>query len=219
MTSSEIEPVHDAEPDEAAPVPARRDFLTMLTLATTTIGACAFAVPFLDSLNSASQADPADAVVAVDLQSLSPGEQIVAVWQGHPVFIVRRTETELQTLRQASLQRQLLDPGSAEHQQPDYAVNWHRSLVPEIGVLVGICTHLGCVPRLQPTLPGVQPAATGYACPCHGSRFDLAGRVFTGAPAPYNLPVPPYSIPTADRLLIGVNPEGSAFDFDSIRQI
>lgn len=217
MTTSEIEPAADAQPDEPVPMPARRDFLTLLTLAATTIGACAFAAPFLDSLGSASQDDPADAIVDVDLNRVSPGQQIVAVWRGRPVFVVRRTEEALRTLRHATLQ--LRDPGSTEHQQPDYAVNWHRSIVPEIGVMVGVCTHLGCVPRLQPRLPGIDPIEAGYGCPCHGSRFDLAGRVFTGAPAPYNLPVPPYSLPAADRLRIGVNPDGATFDFDSIKQI
>ena len=226
MTDPDTPTPHDGQDATQDAEPVRRDFLTLLTLATASVGACAFAWPFLDSLGPANPGDPADAVVEVDLTKLAPGQQMVVVWRGHPVFVVHRTEQELHALQDAALLHDLRDPGSAELQQPDYAHNWHRSVVPEIGVLVGVCTHLGCVPRFRPGAPGAGGGggsaiaeAGGYGCPCHGSRFDLAGRVFTGAPAPYNLPVPPHSLPHPALLRIGVDPDGSSFDFDSIRQI
>ncbi|WP_419728489.1 ubiquinol-cytochrome c reductase iron-sulfur subunit [Lichenicola sp.] len=222
MTDPDPPIPHDAPAASQDAEPVRRDFLTLLTVATASVGACAFAWPFLDSLGPANPGDPPDAVVEVDLTKLAPGQQMVVVWRGHPVFVVRRTADELRALQDAALLHELRDPASAQLQQPDYAVNWHRSIVPEIGVLVGVCTHLGCVPRFRPGAEGnASPVAEagGYACPCHGSRFDLAGRVFTGAPAPFNLPVPPYSLPQPTVLRIGVDPDGSSFDFESIRQI
>lgn len=216
MPSQDL-PIHDVPGADAASEPVRRDFLTLLTVATAAVGACAFAWPFIDSLDGAGSGDPADAVVDIDLTHLAPGQQVEAVWRGHPVFVVHRTPEALQALQNADLQRRLRDPLSAEHQQPGYAVNWHRSIVPEFGVMVGVCTHLGCIPRFRPTADPAAPG--GYACPCHGSRFDLAGRVFAGAPAPYNLPVPPYRLVEPRHLRIGVNPDGEHFDFETIRQI
>ncbi len=205
-------------PAPAGPPPVRRDFLTLLTVATAAAGAGALAWPFLDSLNSPATGEAADMTVDVDLTPLAPGQQIVATWRGYPVFIVRRTPEALRQLQEAALQTRLRDPLSAVPQQPDYAANWHRSIVPEYGVMVGICTHLGCVPRLRP--PGeAAGAAGGYACPCHGSRFDLAGRVFLGAPAQYNLPVPPYRLLSPTRLRIGDTLQDPGFEFDEIPQI
>lgn len=208
-------------PNDDAPEPVRRDFLSLVTIATAGLGACAFSWPFLDSLGRPAARDDADAAVDVDLNTLSPGGQMVVAWRGMPVFVVRRTAAELHRLQQ--IEPQLLrDPDSTERQQPAYATNWHRSIAPEFGVMVGICTHLGCVPRFR---PDAEPASGstdrpgGYACPCHGSRFDLAGRVFVGAPAQYNLPVPPYRLATPSRLRIGVNPDGAPFDFGEIRKI
>ena len=117
---------------------------------------------------------------------------------------------------------QLADPQSRQRQQPPYADNWHRSVKPEYGVLVGICTHLGCIPNFGPLPNSTQPAANwlgGYFCPCHGSKYDLAGRVFRGVPAPYNLPVPPYHFVNETTIRIGENPPGTNFDFSSILQI
>lgn len=216
MPSQDL-PMHDEPGMNAAAEPVRRDFLTLLTVATAAVGACAFAWPFIDSLDGTGSGDAADAVVDIDLTHLAPGQQVETVWRGHPVFVVHRTQDALQALQNSDLQRRLRDPGSAEHQQPDYAVNWHRSIVPEYGVMVGVCTHLGCIPRFRPTVDLAAPG--GYACPCHGSRFDLAGRVFAGAPAPYNLPVPPHMLVAPMHLRIGVNPDGNHFDFDTIKQI
>ncbi len=204
-----------------APEPVRRDFLSLVTVATAGLGACAFAWPFLDSLGRRTAPDDADTAVDVDLTPLAPGQQVVAVWRGMPVFVVRRTADTLRRLQSAATRRLLRDPDSVERQQPAYAANWHRSIVPEFGVLVGICTHLGCVPKFRPELEpaGSDERPGGYACPCHGSRFDLAGRVFDGAPAQYNLPVPPCRLLEPSRLRIGVDPDGPAFDFDSIRKV
>jgi len=205
---------HNADGKE----PARRDFLTLLTVATATLGAGAFVWPFLDSLNGTG-GETADAVVDVDLTPLAPGQQIVVVWRGKPVFIVRRTPEALRRLQDAALAQRLRDPESRQYQQPKFAENWHRSAVPEYGVMVGVCTHLGCVPRYRPAPEASDRWPGGYACPCHGSRFDLAGRVFTGAPAPYNLPVPPYAMRGPTLLRIGADDADPAFDFSAIRQI
>lgn len=204
------------------PVPVRRDFLTLLTVATAAVGAGAFAWPFLDSLNGPVGGGKADEAIDVDLSHLLPGQQIVVSWRGNPVFVVRRDPAALARLREPGLQALLRDPASAERQQPDYAANWHRSIAPEFGVMVGICTHLGCVPRYRPAASAPDAGSAwpgGYACPCHGSRFDLAGRVFAGSPAGYNLPVPPYSLLSPSRLRIGTAAQEARFDFDQIRQI
>lgn len=195
----------------------RRDFLGMVTTAGTVTGLAACAIPFVASLKPQDSA-AAHLPVDIDLSRLAPGQQMTAVWQGKPIFILRRTAEDLAKLQSPQLTEQLRDAGSEALQQPPYARNWHRSLVPDYGVYVGICTHLGCVPAY--TAPAAEPDQTGrYACPCHGSQFDLAGRVFKGAPAPYNLPVPPYAMPTPTTLRLGENPKGETFDFSTIEQI
>jgi ubiquinol-cytochrome c reductase iron-sulfur subunit len=146
---------------------------------------------------------------------------IVASWQRQPVFILHRTPSQLKALEQSSHVERLRDPNSNVRQQPDYTRNWHRSIKPEYLIVVGICTHLGCVPRLQSESDGsLSPSwHGGYFCPCHGSRYDLSARVLKGVPAPYNLPVPPHRFLDASRLLIGENPPGYDFDFGSIEQV
>ncbi|GAN68810.1 ubiquinol-cytochrome c reductase iron-sulfur subunit [Acetobacter orleanensis] len=212
-------PADDTHPtgqdqDNAA---GRRDFLGMVTTAGTVTGLAACAIPFVASLKPQDSA-AAHLPVDVDLSKLAPGQQMTAVWQGKPIFILRRTAEDLAKLQDPKLVEQLRDAQSDALQQPTYARNWHRSLVPDYGVYVGICTHLGCVPAY--TAPAAAPDQTGrYACPCHGSQFDLAGRVFKGAPAPYNLPVPPYVLPTPTTLRLGENPKGESFDFSTIEQI
>ncbi|MBB2200415.1 ubiquinol-cytochrome c reductase iron-sulfur subunit [Gluconacetobacter tumulisoli] len=208
-------------PADTAPTAGRRDFLTLVTLATAGAGVAAFAWPFLDSLRPGDAA-AAHAPIDVDVSKLPPGQQITVVWHGNPVFITHRTPDSLARLQEAALKARLRDGASGMMQQPPYATNWHRSIVPEYGVVVGICTHLGCVPTYAPTPDPSTPVANwpgGYACPCHGSKFDLAGRVFIGAPAPYNLPVPPYSMPSPTMIRVGQNPPGSDFDFSNILQI
>ncbi|OUJ06324.1 ubiquinol-cytochrome c reductase iron-sulfur subunit [Acetobacter malorum] len=203
-------------PDQDAPA-GRRDFLGMVTTAGTVTGLAACAIPFVASLKPQDSA-AAHQPVEIDLSKLAPGQQMTAVWQGKPIFILRRTPEDLAKLQSPALVNELRDAQSDALQQPTYARNWHRSLVPEYGVYVGICTHLGCVPAY--TAPAAAPDQTGrYACPCHGSQFDLAGRVFKGAPAPYNLPVPPHVMPTPTTLRLGENPKGESFDFSTIEQI
>jgi ubiquinol-cytochrome c reductase iron-sulfur subunit len=125
-------------------------------------------------------------------------------------------------LQEASLTSQLSDPNSQQVQQPPYASNWHRSIKPEFGILVGICTHLGCIPMFYPQPNASSPVTNwpgGYFCPCHGSKYDAAGRVFSGVPAPYNLPVPPHTFVNDTTIRVGENPSGTAWDFGSIRQL
>jgi len=199
----------------------RRDFLALATTATAAVGVGAFVWPFLDSLRPAGS-DSARLPVDVDVSAMKPGQQIVVVWRGSPVFITRRTPAALASLQQPALTARLRDADSSAHQQPTYAENWHRSLSPEYGVMMGVCTHLGCVPGYMPdpskSIP-IENWPGGYACPCHGSKFDLAGRVFKGAPAPYNLPVPPYHMPAPGTVRIGENPQGQNFNFADIVQI
>jgi ubiquinol-cytochrome c reductase iron-sulfur subunit len=206
-----------------APRPyARRDFLTFATTALGVTGAGLALWPFVDSMEPAADtlalAGPND----VDLSSLQPGQRIVVRWQSKPVFIVRRTADALRVLQEKGLVDRLRDPASRRNQQPPYATNWHRSLNPEFLVVVGICTHLGCIPDFRPT-PGSAGLGSdwpgGFYCPCHGSRYDLAGRVFQNVPAPYNLPVPPYEFAAKQVVRIGQNPKGSTFDFRSIEQV
>lgn len=196
----------------------RRDLLARVTVGAGCAGACALAYPFLDSLNGAKGGGTgADDGLEVDLSPLKPGQQMVVTWRGWPVFVQRRTPEMLAALRAPELAARLRDPESKMRQQPADATNWHRSVVPEIGVLIGICTHLGCVPSFG--APSPSDSAGNYLCPCHGSRFDAAGRAYKDAPAPYNLPVPPVTMLSADRLQIGRSAGDPGFDIASIPQI
>lgn len=202
--------------------PPRRDFLKLVTGAAAGIGLAAIGWTFIDSMNPARDVLAAGAPMDIDLNSVEPGQQIIVLWRGKPILIVHRTEAALKVLQQPSLLDRLSDPGSAVHQQPAYAQNWHRSVKPEIAVLVGICTHLGCLPSYMPQPNPATPAPDwpgGYFCPCHGSKYDLAGRVYKGVPAPYNLPVPPYHFPSATTLRVGENPPGHAFELSSVVQM
>ncbi len=138
------------------------------------------------------------------------------------MFVVRRTPEALKELQNPKMTAQLRDPDSDNLQQPIYAKNWHRSLKEEYLVVVGICTHLGCVPLFEPQPNPTTPMPDwpgGFFCPCHGSRYDLSARVFQGVPAPYNLPVPPNFFPDEKTLRVGANPPGETFDFNSILQV
>ena len=200
--------------------PARRDFLYVATGAATAVGFAFASWPFIDQMEPSSSVIAAGAPITVDLSPVAPGQQILIRWRKHPVFVVHRTDAVLNGLKSAALLSRLRDPTSDEEQQPSYAKNWCRSLKPEYLVVVGVCTHLGCIPTymgapgsLGPSWPG------GYLCHCHGSKYDLAGRVFKGVPAPYNLPVPPHNFSKPNALVIGENPPGNAFDLDSVKQI
>jgi ubiquinol-cytochrome c reductase iron-sulfur subunit len=200
----------------------RRDFLYIATAAAGAFGACATLVPLIEQMSPDASTLAAGGPVDVDLSKVAPGQQIVVRWRSRPIFIINRPPQVLQALQAPQLLAQLADPSSTELQQPPYAQNPYRSVKPEFAVLVGICTHLGCIPLFYPQPNASQPAANwpgGYFCPCHGSKYDLAGRVFQGVPAPYNLPVPPYHFISDTSIRIGENPANVDFDFGSIRQI
>jgi ubiquinol-cytochrome c reductase iron-sulfur subunit len=211
----------EAEPSGLPHEADRRDFLLLVTAALGAVGVGAAIWPFLDSMNPSADVLAAGAPVDIDLTPVQPGQQLLVVWRSRPVFIVRRTKAQLQMLQSPRDVGLLSDPDSTALQQPPYAQNWHRSINPEYLVLVGICTHLGCIPEFRPApggaLGGNRPG--GYFCPCHGSRYDLSGRVFSGVPAPYNLPVPPYHFTQKTTVRIGENPPGQEWDFASIAQI
>lgn len=162
--------------------------------------ACALA-PFISSLLPSEKAKAAGAPVQVDLSLIEPGQQVTVEWRGRPVWIIRRTKEMLAQL--GAYDERLRDPNSLVEQQPDYARNKFRSINPEYLVLIGICTHLGCVPKYKPNTEqlGIYPG--GFYCPCHGSTFDLAGRVFKDVPAPINLEVPPYQFISEHIIVIG----------------
>jgi ubiquinol-cytochrome c reductase iron-sulfur subunit len=206
----------------AAPDPTRRDFLYLATAAVGGVGAAATLWPLIDQMNPDAATEAAGGPLDIDLSQIQPGQQIVALWQSHPVFVVNRTPPALDALKTPEHLALLSDPDSTARQQPDYAANWSRSIKPEFLVLVGVCTHLGCIPKFFGQPSPTEPAANwpgGYFCPCHGSKYDLAGRVFRGVPAPYNLPVPPYHFANDKTLRVGENPPGSAFDFGSVVQV
>jgi ubiquinol-cytochrome c reductase iron-sulfur subunit len=190
----------------------RRRFLTGAATVVGGAGVAAAVVPFLSSFQPSARAQAAGAPVEVDITKLAPGQMITVAWRGKPVYVLRRTEANLASLK--ALEGQLRDPASGvKDQQPDYAQNEFRSRKPEIFVAVGICTHLGCAPTFRPEVAPADLGAEwkgGFFCPCHGSRFDLAGRVYKGVPAPTNLEVPPYAFLTDTTLLIGSDGEGRA---------
>jgi ubiquinol-cytochrome c reductase iron-sulfur subunit len=184
--------------------PSRRRFLTAATTVIGGVGVGFALVPFISSMSPSAKARAAGAPVRADISKIEPGQMIRVKWRGKPVWVVNRTQEMLDVL--PTLDSQLRDPESLESEQPDYAKNEYRSIKPEYAVLIGICTHLGCSPTFR---PDIAPADLGkdwkggFFCPCHGSRFDLAGRVFKGVPAPLNLVVPPYRYLGATELLIG----------------
>ena len=211
-----------AEGIEHPEEPSRRDFLYIATGTVAAVGAVATLVPLVDQMNPDASTLAAGGPVDLDISKIEPGQQVVVRWRERPVFVFHRTPETLKTLQDPKLIAVLADPNSQQVQQAPYATNWHRSIKPEFGVLVGICTHLGCIPLFYPQPNATTPVADwpgGYFCPCHGSKYDPAGRVFSGVPAPYNLPVPPYTFVSNTTIRIGENPSGSSWDFGSIRQL
>ena len=200
---------------------SRRDFLVLAASALAGVGAVVTVWPFIDTLNPAADTIAAGEPIDVDLAPVKPGQQLLVSWRGRPIFIVHRTPAQLKMLQEKRDVSLLSDPESEVGQQPPYAKNWHRSIDPEYLVVVGICTHLGCIPEYTPGLGGFLGAnwPGGYFCPCHGSKYDLSARVFTGVPAPYNLPVPPYHFPSKTTVRVGENPPDVAWEFSSIVQI
>ncbi len=180
----------------------RRDFLIKSTSAVGAAGAAFALTPFVASMLPSAKARAAGAPVQVDLSRMEPGQQVTVEWRGKPVWIIRRTKEMLEHLDGHN--EVLRDPQSKVDQQPDYAINKYRSIKPEYLVLVGICTHLGCSPKYEPVENELGPDwPGGFFCPCHGSRFDLSGRVFKGVPAPINLEVPPYHFVDDKTIIIG----------------
>ena len=203
-----------------SPGETRRDFLMLATGAAGAVAVVSAVWPLIDQMNPAADTIAAGAPIEVDVSKIQPGQQIQVLWRGHPMFILRRTPEMLKLLQSKAMVDQLRDPNSEELQQAKYATNWHRSIKPEFAVLVGVCTHLGCIPALTEQKGAVGPGwEGGYFCHCHGSKYDYAGRVFKGVPAPYNLPVPPYNFISDAKVRIGENPKGSAFSLNEVRQI
>ena len=190
---------------------SRRRFLTAATTVVGGVGIGFVAWPFIASLQPSAKAQAIGAPVEADIGKLEPGQRLTVQWRGKPVWVVRRTQESLEAL--PTLASVLRDPKSeVVAQQPDYAVNEHRSIKPEFLVLVGLCTHLRCSPSYRPEVAPEDLGPDwkgGFFCPCHGSRFDMAGRVYQGVPAPTNLEVPPHSYLSETRILIGADQGGA----------
>ncbi|MBB5360662.1 ubiquinol-cytochrome c reductase iron-sulfur subunit [Rhodanobacter sp. ANJX3] len=192
----------------------RRRFLTAATAVVGGVGVVSVAVPFIKSWEPSARAKAAGAPVTQSLAKIESGQQLIVGWRSLPVFIVNRTKDQLATL--PTQDSRLVDPksdGASAQQQPKYAQNEARSIKPEWLVMVGICTHLGCVPgyvgemKPEPFDPNWKG---GYYCPCHHSRYDMAGRVYQGVPAPKNMQIPPYHFIDDTTIQIGVDPKGAA---------
>jgi ubiquinol-cytochrome c reductase iron-sulfur subunit len=187
----------------------RRRFLTVTTAVVGGVGVVAVAVPFIKSWEPSERAKAAGAPVMADISKIEPGQKVDYPWRGLPVFVVNRTKEQLAVL--PGLAPRLTDPdGSVASQQPDYIKSPNRSIKPEWLVVIGICTHLGCVPEFVPAIkpePFDPNWKGGFFCPCHKSRYDISGRVFAGVPAPKNLQVPPYHFVDDTTIQIGVDPK------------
>lgn len=183
----------------------RRRFLTLTTSVVGGVGAAAWAWPFLAQLKPSERAKALGAPISIDISKLEPGQRVTQAWRGRPIWVVRRTPGMLEGLQQVSADV-LRDPTSEEPQQPPYAKNETRSIKPEVLVMTGTCTHLGCSPTFRPETPApdIRPDwHGGFFCPCHGSMFDMAGRVYKGVPAPTNIVVPPHRYVNETTILVG----------------
>ena len=189
----------------------RRRFLTATTAVVGAVGAGIAAVPFIKSWNPSARAKLAGAPVTADISGLQEGQRLILEWRGQPIWIVKRSKAVLDAL--PTLDANLRDPQSAnKDQQPSYITGETRSLKPEISVLVGLCAHLGCSPEMAAEIkpePYDPNWKGGYFCPCHKSRFDMAGRVFQGVPAPTNLVVPPHYYENDTTIVVGLDPQGA----------
>jgi ubiquinol-cytochrome c reductase iron-sulfur subunit len=192
------------------PDPQRRKFLTAATTGVGLVGTALAATPFIRSMTPSERAKAAGAPVEIDISKLESGQLMTEEWRGKPVWIMRRTPQQLEMLKQ--VESHLADPKSeVKEQQPAYAQNATRSISPEVLVVVGICTHLGCSPDKRLTAGAASGLGEdwpgGFFCPCHGSKFDLAGRVYKNVPAPTNLVVPPHSFSADGKtVIVGIDP-------------
>ncbi|WKD50777.1 ubiquinol-cytochrome c reductase iron-sulfur subunit [Microbulbifer spongiae] len=190
----------------------RRRFLTAATSVVGGAGVVGVAVPFVASWNPSAKAKAAGAPVKYNINKLEPGQMVTVEWRGQPVFVVRRTTEALQNLEKVV--PLLRDPDSEESIQPAYVNPENRAIKPHLLVLVGLCTHLGCAPIYRPEVGATDLGGSewlgGFFCPCHGSKYDMAGRVYKGVPAPTNLVVPAYSYESDDVIVIGVDQEDAA---------
>ncbi|PAV26056.1 ubiquinol-cytochrome c reductase iron-sulfur subunit [Tamilnaduibacter salinus] len=190
---------------------SRRRFLIGATSVVGGVGVVGAAVPFVASWNPSAKAEAAGAPVSVNISKLEPGQQITVSWRGKPVWVVKRTDEMLGHIKELS--DTVKDPESVEGgMQPAYIEGPFRAVRPEIAVLVGICTHLGCVPSYRPEIAPDDLGEDwigGFFCPCHGSRYDLAGRVYPSQPAPLNLEVPPHRFDDDVTLTVGLDPEAA----------
>ncbi len=189
----------------------RRKFLLASTSAVGAAGAVGIAVPFLGSWQPSAKARAAGAPVKADIGKLEPGQMVVVEWRGKPVYVLHRTPEQVAGLE--TLNDQLKDPNSEVSVQPDYITGDDRSIRPELLVVEGLCTHLGCAPKFRPEVGAADLGGDswigGFFCPCHGSKFDLSGRVYAGVPASANLVVPPHSFEGDNILVIGVDSEAA----------
>jgi|SRR5699024_3474329 len=188
----------------------RRRFLTATTAVVGAAGVVTAVVPFIKSWQPSARSKAAGAPVTADIGKVKSGQMLKYPWRGMPVFVVNRTDEQLATLSDKTLESHLKDPNSDEtSQQPDYAKNVTRSIKPQWLVMIGICTHLGCSPEFKPKI-GPEPFdpdwKSGFFCPCHKSRYDIAGRVYDGVPAPSNMVIPPYHFIDDTHVEIGVDP-------------
>lgn len=192
--------------------PDRRLFLTASVSVVGAAGVVGLAVPMLKSFAPSARARAAGAPVEVDISKLEPGQMITVEWRGQPVWLLNRTEEALANLTKVESEGLLADPQSEKPQQPAYVSGTERSIKANILVLLGVCTHLGCSPTYRPEVGPPDLGETwfgGFFCPCHGSKFDLSGRVYAGVPAPTNLVVPPYRYLSETQVLIGEDQEES----------
>ncbi|WP_341937806.1 ubiquinol-cytochrome c reductase iron-sulfur subunit [Marinimicrobium sp. C2-29] len=187
----------------------RRRVLTAATSVVGAVGVVGAAVPFVGSWNPSAKAKAAGAPVRANIGKMDPGQMITVEWRGKPVYIVRRTQETIDNLDKVD--DLVSDPNSEDPQQPEYVSSKTRSIKDEYLVLIGLCTHLGCAPLFRPEVGasdlGGDEWQGGFFCPCHGSKFDMAGRVYKGVPAPTNLEVPPYRYETDTLLVVGEDQE------------
>jgi len=199
---------HAAVAGEAVDL-SRRKFLTRATIATGAVGVVCAAIPFVESWNPSERARALGVPTELDLSKLEAGQMAITLWRRQPIYIVRRTPDML--TRVSGHDADLKDPNSDESIQPEYAKNPDRARNAEFLVVIGICTHLGCLPKQKFSAGEIYPSwPGGFLCPCHGSRFDLAARVFDGSPAPTNLVIPRYFYPKEHLLMVGQDEKGVA---------